>query len=296
MVRILILALALSTLPMTSDAVPPSDASLRLHRFNQEIGGTTLMTDARRGALIREWFERDLSTLDIDSMQDGDLEEFYVAALNAASLAREPEIAVVARRAFHELGARQLLQAKDYRNMQGLYVRLRNFDEARRFRESFASVGHLEEIPEVAIAPDLDETAPSRFSLSGDGTLELESVALGAGEFVLVVADPVCHFTQDAVVSIQDDAELREYFAGNSLWVAPDGLELGLDALGKWNRAFPQYELGLVNDIRDWTGVDYWDTPTFYFYENGKVVRTIRGWPPEGHVAELKEAIRRTGP
>src|SRR5690606_9995083 len=147
------------------------------------------------------------------SMEDPDLQEFFVATLNAASLARDPGIAVVARRIFDELGSRQLLQDKDYRNMQGLYVRLRNFDEARRFREAFSSITRLEVIPGLAVATDLDETAPSRILLADDGRLRLENVDLDNGEFVLVVADPACHFTQDAVVAIQDDRELREYFA-----------------------------------------------------------------------------------
>lgn len=294
MVRILFLALVLSTLPASSHAILPSEASSRLRQFNQDIGGTTLLPDAQRGKLIREWFERDLSTLDIDSMADGDLEMFFVATLNAASLARDRGIAIVARRVFDELAARRLLQDRDYLNMQGLYVRLRDLDQARRFQEAHAS-RDLELIPEVVVAPDLDDTIPSRFSLADGGKLRLEGVTLDAGEFVLVVADPGCHFTQDAVVSIQGDPELREYFAGHSLWLAPDGLELGLDSLKKWNHAFPEYRLGMVNDIRDWEGIDYWDTPTFYFYEDGKVVRTIRGWPPEGHAAELKEAIRQTG-
>src|SRR5690606_13700951 len=116
----------------------------------------------------------------------------------------------------------------------------------------------------------------SRILLADDGRVRLENVDLDNGEFVLVVADPACHFTQDAVVAIQDDRELREYFAGNSVWLAPDGLELRLDGVTKWNRALPQYRLALVTDIRDWKDIDYWNTPTFYFYEEGKVVRTLR--------------------
>jgi hypothetical protein len=288
-------ALLLTLLLATTASVPPPDASLRIDRFNQEIGATGLLGDAERAKAIRESFHSTISTLDIPTLHDEELGTFFVAALNASSLARDRDIAVVARHAFDELDARNALAENDYGNMQGLYVRLREFDKALGFRLAFGGRASLEEVPSIGTSPAFDATKPSQFTVIDQQHLVLGNAST-SGNFVLVIADPSCHFTRDAVISITDDPQLHAYFAQHSKWLAPDGLSLRLDAVVDWNQALPDFALSLVNDIHAWDGVEYWDTPTFYFYEAGKVVRTIRGWPPEGHLTELKEAIRRTGP
>jgi len=290
MVRALLLALLFAT---TAGDAPPSDASRRIERFNLEIGATGLLDDAQRAKAIRDSFHQALSTLDIGALRDEELKRFFVAALNASSLARDRSIALVARRAFDELDARHALAEKDYGNMQGLYIRLREFDAARGFREAFGPRASMEEVPSVDIAPNFDAARPSQFAVIDAQHLLLRN-APTSGDFVLVIADPACHFTRDAVISITDDPQLHAYFAQHSKWLAPDGLSLRLDEMVDWNRALPDYALSLVNDVHAWDGVDYWDTPTFYFYEGGRGALTIRGWPPAGHLAELKEAIRQT--
>ncbi len=291
MVDTLLLALLLATLP---DAPPPG-ASLILRNFMQEIETTTLLDDAQRGAKISRWFSTDLSRLDPHSMADRDLRDFFRASLNASSLARDRQIATVARTIFDELDSRGMLEESDYRNMQGVYIRLREFDVAKRFAQAHGSRATLEKLPEIASAPDLDASLPSEFVLAGNGALRWQNFNPAGRTFVLVVADPLCHFTQDALKAIHADPILRQYFAGNSKWLRPDGLSLDLDAVRTWNHAFPEYPLSLVNEIRNWKDIAYWDTPTFYFFEHGQVVQTLRGWPPEGHADELKSFIAQTG-
>ena len=284
----------LALLLATTAGTPPSDPSQMIDRFNREMGATGLLQDAERATAIRASFHATLSTLDVAALDDEELRAFFVAALNASSLARDRGLGLVARRAFDELDARNALAGKDYGNMQGLYVRLRDFDQARRFREAFGSRASMEGMPSIDIAPGFDATRPSQFAVIDGQHLLLRNAPTG-GDFILVIADPACHFTRDAVISIADDPQLHAYFAQHSKWLAPDGLSLRLDEMVDWNRALPDYALSLVNDVHAWRGVDYWDTPTFYFFKSGRVVRTIRGWPPEGHLAELKEAIMRTG-
>lgn len=283
------LALLLSL--AASPVVPPESAAAHIARFRQEIETTTVLDDARRADVVRHWFQAELSGLAPRSMSDQELRDFFLATLNAASLARDRRISADARGVFDQLEARGLLKDSDYGHMQGLYVRLRAFDQAREFNARYGLRARLEPIPAVTTAPGLDADAPSRFVPAGAGRLRLENAVPGRQDFVLVVADPLCHFTQDAVASIQVDPVLREYFARHSTWLVPDGLSLELDAVLEWNRAFPGYPLALVNDVRDWKQVGYWDTPTFYFFEHGKVVHVVRGWPPEGRADELKAII-----
>lgn len=295
MTCMLLLSLLLAVLSGTQ---PPATAT-SIDQFRKTIETTTLLEDAQRGRLIREWFMTDLSSLDPGTMSDQELRDFFVASLNASSLARDQPISIIARNVFDEMGARKILAGPDYENMQALYIRLRAFDEARRFYQSHGTRPGVEAIPRIATETGLDAARPSQFVFVDDGSLRLENAVLGEQDFILVVADPLCHFTLDAVAAIQTDPVLREYFSTHSKWLMPDAMSFELDAVREWNRAFPRYTLSLVNDIRDWEGISHWDTPTFYFLEKGKVVRVVRGWPPEGHTDELRAIIghvRQTGP
>src|SRR5690606_23210212 len=207
----------LALLLAATAGAPPSDASLKLDRFNREIGATGLMQDAERATAIRESFRRTLSTLDVTALGGVELRAFFVAALNASSLARDRGLAPVARRAFDELDARHALVEQDYGNMQGLYLRLREFDEASQFVEAFGPRASLEAVPSIGTSPGFDAARPSRFTVIDRKHLLLEN-APTSGDFVLVIADPSCHFTRDAVISITDDPQLHAYFERHSQW------------------------------------------------------------------------------
>jgi hypothetical protein len=121
--------------------------------------------------------------------------------------------------------------------------------------------------------------------------LQRRNLDVGRGAFVLVVADPLCHFTQDAVAAIQADPQLKRYFSGHSKWLAPTGTGLDLAAVRTWNEGLPDYSLSLVDDVHTWPDITTWGTPTFYFFEQGKVAHVVHGWPAEGHAGELKAII-----
>ena len=45
----------------------------------------------------------------------------------------------------------------------------------------------------------------------------------------------------------------------------------------------------------DWPEIDYWGTPTLYFYHDGELKQQLVGWPREGREKQLKEALRNVG-
>ncbi|MDQ2702511.1 MAG: hypothetical protein M3Y70_06785 [Pseudomonadota bacterium] len=283
----LLLFLSLTVLSGTQ----PSAAATSIDQFRKTIETTTLLEDAERGRLVRDWFMTDLSHLDPRALGDQELRDFFVASLNASSLARDKAISIISRNVFEEMATRKILAGPDYENMQALYIRLRAFDEARRFHESHRMHRGVEAIPGITTAAGLDVARPSHFVFRDDGSLRLENAVLDEQDFVLVVADPLCHFTLDAVAAIEADPKLRAYFSTHSKWLMPDAMSFEVEAVRKWNHALPRYPLSLVNDIRAWKDISYWDTPTFYFFKRGKVARVIRGWPPEGHARELKAIL-----
>jgi len=70
---------------------------------------------------------------------------------------------------------------------------------------------------------------------------------------------------------------------------------LYLPVLQRWNREHRDYPVALVVRQTEWTFVDYWNTPTFYFLKDGVVVEKVVGWPKAGHRDELLSASRKAG-
>jgi len=56
-----------------------------------------------------------------------------------------------------------------------------------------------------------------------------------------------------------------------------------------WNVAHPLARMDYIYRQGDWTAIDTWSTPTFYFFRNGKPVGKLSGWAPGG---EGERALR----
>lgn len=41
--------------------------------------------------------------------------------------------------------------------------------------------------------------------------------------------------------------------------------------------------------------LDRWETPTFYFFRQGKVVAKVVGWPGRGRKPEVRSALKLVG-
>jgi hypothetical protein len=290
--RILLATLLLGLAPLPDGLA--SEASERIRAFNEQLESIVGVGEPRRTMLVSQFYRANLEDFDTHAAKDGDLHDYFLAAVTASGLSHSKQAALDARAAFDELRLRNALTATDYRYMQGLYVGLRAFDEARRFHETNRENADLESLPRITTAPAFDRTRATVLEPVADGLLR-RNLRMGKGSFVVVVSDPLCHFTQDAVADIQSDPVLKDYFSKNSSWLVPTGLGLQLPPIEAWNKHLPNYPMVLVDDVRTWKDIDYWGTPTFYFYENGKLVHTLRGWPKEGHVDELKAIIGAAG-
>jgi hypothetical protein len=47
----------------------------------------------------------------------------------------------------------------------------------------------------------------------------------------------------------------------------------------------------LVYNVNEWPMIDRWDTPVFYFFKRGRLVRQIVGWAPWGSKKQLWAAL-----
>jgi hypothetical protein len=287
------LFLAAAMLFSMPSAIPAAESPVarRIGMFNLELAGIGEVPDQERAGKVRTMYRGHFGDVVPAKLEDTELQALFRLTLNAASLGYDPDIAARARLLFEELRARSLQTGSDYQYMQGLYVRLRLLDEAARFHAAHRGEAELERLPSIE-GERPPAGRPSVFALVGGiDRLQRRSVDLAGGRMVLVVAHPLCHFTVQAADAIAGDGELRDFFAAHSTWVVPPDFRFHLAEIRDWNRHRPAFELALAEDIEEWPAITTWNTPTFYFFERGRLVETVEGWPEGGRKAALLDAI-----
>jgi hypothetical protein len=175
-----------------------------------------------------------------------------------------------------------------------MLVAVRDLDGARRVAAKYPAE-KFEALPTVRMDPR-SAKGPRVWSTSDDPNEVVQRrVALDDGPRIVVVSHPRCHFSRNAVAAIAGDDVLGPIFRTYATWIAPQNGALYLPALQRWNREHGDFPVALVVRQTEWTFVDYWNTPTFYFLKDGVVVEKVVGWPREGHRDELLSASRKAG-
>lgn len=150
----------------------------------------------------------------------------------------------------------------------------------------------LSPIPGRDTAASFVSTAPAEWVFSTDGgKLTRRGVSLDAPFQILVVAHPLCHFSQHAVAAISQDAGLAKAFAKYAHWITPSLRESDFSVIAAWNREHPGFEMASVYDPNQWHGFDFRETPLFFFLVNGKIQQVVTGWPGDEQASRLEQAI-----
>lgn len=248
---------------------------------------------ARRAAEI---YEKDFSDLlragTLDALAVEDLRLIYRAAASTTMLTDDESRFPDSTRVFEALEARGALSSFERETQYRLLIALRHFDSAKSFaqhhtRQVFEKIPAITERPGCCIS-----SRAQMFAVANrDRLLRLPAPSAS----IVVVAHPLCHFTQDAIHAIEDDAPLAAALQKSWLWIAPQGGTLALDAFEQWNRQHPRAELNIAYRQSEWPMPAIWETPTFYFFRNGRIVATVRGWPANGHLQELRDDAKAIG-
>jgi hypothetical protein len=77
--------------------------------------------------------------------------------------------------------------------------------------------------------------------------------------------------------------------------MAPQVSAFDWDVFEQWNREHPGQETTLAFRHDEWPMIDWWGTPTFYFFKSGTLSAKVRGWPKGGRKPELQAALRQVG-
>lgn len=109
--------------------------------------------------------------------------------------------------------------------------------------------------------------------------------------YVVIVSSPNCFASNrfiDWLFQAQN-AELTSQIINKLHFVTPPSDILFSQRLTKLNQQYAQLDMQTAFAKADWPEINYWGTPTMYFYENGELVRQIVGWPKDERAQEQRK-------
>ena len=245
---------------------------------------------------MAEVYEKDFGDLirpdRLRTMTVDDLRLVYRASASATLLTNDENRFPGATRVFDALEARGATSAFERETQYKLLVDLRHLSAAKLFAEHYPAQ-MFEKLPGITELPGCcGSSRPDMFAVaSRDRLLRLPAPSAS----IVVVAHPLCHFTQEAIRAIENDAPLAAALEKSWLWIAPQSSTFALDAFEQWNREHPRAKLNIAYRQSEWPMPAIWETPTFYFFKNGLIVATVRGWPADGHLGELRNDAKAVG-
>jgi hypothetical protein len=174
-------------------------------------------------------------------------------------------------------------------------VRLRRFDAARYFSFSHSEI-KLELLPRVW---DLrTETGrPSIMAVDSEAPdLYLHNFHIKQkGPEIIVVGHPRCHFTQNAVKAIEKNLKIHYLMQRYSTWISPQDGRIDVASFQFWNREHGDFPIAITWQESQWSSIDDWETPVFYFFSDGILKDKVVGWPRQGNATALIRGLRAIG-
>jgi hypothetical protein len=137
----------------------------------------------------------------------------------------------------------------------------------------------MSSVPTFVDRADPMTRGPTEMVLSADGgTLVRQDFDLDEPSQVVVVISPDCHFAQADMPTVDKDAVIGPIFRQHATWLILQADPATFDEIHQWNSAHPTTQMVLAFKTTEWPMFDHWDTPTFYFFKNGKRVAEVSGY------------------
>lgn len=231
---------------------------------------------------------KSVASMDLTKVTSRDLHAMFMAAASVDFYETTDAHLWDLRRVIAALEVRHEASAGEVDKFYAALFQGRKFDEMAAFYAKHKDAGLAKPIvyrgaPVGDVRHAVLKVDPIGNEVSGS------QVDLDKGARILVVAHPLCHFTQNAMAAIESDAALAKAFAPASIWVAPADRGVDLAPFQDWNKKHISTPMTIAYAGDGWPEVRIWQTPTFIFLKDGKVTGEVIGWPKEGNF----EALRR---
>lgn len=178
------------------------------------------------------------------------------------------------------------------------YIKLRLFSKAKAFAKQYPDVDFSTLPQEIEL---LDKAATkSTYELQVSNIKnKLIQVEFEPNPHhqIVIISSPMCNPSNRFIDWLHQpqNAQIQKLIVSNTLFMTPPAPSLYSNSLDQLNLQYPEVNMQLGHSKSDWPEIQYWATPTMYFYKEGQLVHQLIGWPPEGREQELTAALTEIG-
>lgn len=228
-------------------------------------------------------------------LTDTQVRYLFRAANQAEFYTHHDKFLEVMARCLDELVKRGQAQPFDYSDLYGGLVQLRSWKRARQFAAAYPKIT-FSELPKLVDDVAEADTSPTALFVAPAAFQLIRKPIDTNGFHLFVVAHPLCHFSQNAIRAVEGDPELKSLFDRYAEFITPPARSLDFMTLRKWNLEHQDSQMSIAYSMKEWSFVDYWGTPTFYFMRDGKVLKRVVGWPGIEQAGKLLDAFHQFTP
>ena len=281
-------ALAASATSASDALTSWEKAQQQLEKVSRDNAGSE--DRARRISATYAQLFGEVQSMDMAKTASRDLHAMFKAAASADFYDATDAHLADLRRVMTALDDRHEAASHEVETFYGALFQGRKFDEMATFFAKHKEAGlpdpiHYRGEPMGDIPHATLTVSPIGDEVSGN------KVDLAKGTHILVVAHPLCHFTQNAVAAIESDPTLQKVFERASVWISPPDRGVDIAPFQAWNKKHAETPIAIAYAGSAWPEVRIWQTPTFIFLKDGKVTGEVVGWPKEGNREALRQEM-----
>jgi hypothetical protein len=173
--------------------------------------------------------------------------------------------------------------------MHYAYIKTRQFRHAEQLEKQFPDIN----FSSVQVIESIKNFERSLLHIENKGRkLVQKPFTLPKSSHIIVVSSPMCSASRRFLFWLQSKPDLLALFAKKSTWIIPVDGRMYLKETQESNIRNTPIIMQYTYKQTDWPEIEYWGTPTLYFYQDGKLKNQLIGWPSEGREHELTQALK----
>jgi len=223
------------------------------------------------------------------------LDRAFSAAHGVSFYLRDDTGLKAMERTLEAMESRDIDKDEHYTDLFQTYVLLRAFSKAEDLRKR-PNAPELPDLPETEDPLGKNYDQPSHWVISSEGrTLRREPFTMPEESGIIMVAHPLCQFSNSAVSAMLSEPVIGDVIRENIQLVAPTNTHLAFDVLQSWNREEKLPKISLAHQIQGWDHFDFSGTPSIHFLDRGEIKGHIMGWPDDERIDKVEANLQRIG-
>ncbi|NQZ07862.1 MAG: hypothetical protein HRT35_11935 [Algicola sp.] len=113
-----------------------------------------------------------------------------------------------------------------------------------------------------------------------------------SGGHLVVVSSPICKPCKQAIGWLKSKPAVFDVVVKNSTWITPVFGDMFFDEIKQSHKDYAPIEMKYTYQEGQWPEIEFWGTPSFYFYMDGKLVKQVVGWPGNDRAKALLAGLK----